>query len=558
MAKPEYRHLGKYQPRKEARDIVTGRSIYLDDHKEPNECAVKIKTSPYAHAMINRIDTSKALALPGVIAIITYENLPKWASKWLQAMPAVKPIVDKHVRYVGDAVAVVAAETEDICREAIRLIEVDYDVMQAVFDVQEAGKNGAPQLYPDDFVNNRFGLDLKFGDETMLHEIKRGNVEEAFKECDYIGGGVCSFETIPSPLAPEPPGMCTIYNPVEDRYLMLATAQSCHTPIMPPDVGRMPRDVKLECKTFNVGGSYGNKEELTPFCMYTCLMARVTGRPSRFFMDKEEQLLIHEMRLGSRMDIKFGMKNGVVHAVKGVWYVNPGICDDAGYCIIAVGLGEMQLAICKCENWDVETHMFASNRIVSGTVRGFAGQELTSSMMPMVARAMAGANIDPIQFYKDNFVGAGDGYYWRDSRWWICHEVDYKKAIDNTAAKFGWKDKWKGWYVTTRTEGNKAWGVGDSVHGNADVGEDNSEAYVRVRPSGKVILQVTAVESGQGQRSNLAKFVAEELDIPYENIQITESSTIENPEEFGFCGSRGTLTTGSAVTRAAEDVKRQM
>ena len=554
----KYRYVGHYTPRKEAREIVTGKCVFLDDYNMPEMIYGKIMTSPYAHAMIKHIDTSKAEALEGVYCVITYKNLPDWAKEWLQGAPPCKPVVDKHLRYVGDAVALVAAETEDICREAIRLIDVDYEILPFVTDIEEAMKDGAPQLYPGQFKNNRCGLDLDFGDEKLMHQVKRGDVEKGFEDCDYIGGGTAMFENIPSPGAPEPPGMITYYNPDENKYHMIATTQSPRVCLKPPDVGRMPRDVTIECKTFNVGGSYGNKQCMTPFTMYTCCMSRVTGRPVKMMMNKEEQLLIHEMRIGSRMRIKFGMKDGVVNAVKGTWFVNPGILADAGYCLVGVGLGEMQLALGKCKNWDVETNLIVTNRIVGGTVRGFGGQELKSAMMPLVARAMCEANIDPIEFYKNNFVSAGDGYYWRNCIWYKCHDVDYRACIQHSADAFGWKDRWKGWHVPTRVEGTKRYGVGASIHGNADVGEDNSEAIVRLKANGQVVLQCMITESGMGQRSNMAKVVAEELNVDFSKVSISTPDSIENPEEFGLAGSRGTITVGNAVMRAAEDAKHQL
>ena len=127
--KPEYRHIGKYVPRKDAREIVTGKCIYLDDYKMKGMLHAKLMPSPYAHAMIKDIDTSKAEALPGVYAVVTYKNQPDFSKEFLQGLPPVKKVCDQHLRYVGDCVALVAAETEELCEEAIRLIKVDYEVL---------------------------------------------------------------------------------------------------------------------------------------------------------------------------------------------------------------------------------------------------------------------------------------------------------------------------------------------------------------------------------------------------------------------------------------------
>ena len=316
----------------------------------------------------------------------------------------------------------------------------------------------------------------------------------------------------------------------------------------------MPADVVIETRVFNVGGSYGNKQEMTLMCLYTALLSRLTGHPVRFRMNKEDQLTIHEMRLGSRFTARFSIKDGIMTSVKGHWYVMPGYTDDAGYCITAVGLGEMQVALAKCQNWDIDTCMYATNTISCGTVRGFGGQELKSAMMPVIAHMLADMNLDPVQFFHDNFVCAGDRYMWRDCNWWTCHEVDYRQAILEAAEKFGWKEKFKGWYKPTAVNGSKRIGVGVSIHGNGDVGEDNSEAIVRLHTNGSVILNQSLVESGQGQRAACAKMVAEVLNVPFESVTVTNTGTVDNPVEFGLCGSRGTLTSGTAATRAARDI----
>lgn len=556
--KPEYRHIGKYRPRKDAREIVTGKCIYLDDFRMKDMLHAKLMPSPYAHAMIKDIDASKAEALPGVYAVVTYKNQPEFSKEFLQGLPPVKKVCDQHLRYVGDCVALVAAETEELCEEAIRLIKVDYEVLPAVFDIEQAKADGAAQLYPGFFENNRYEKDLGFGDEKMLFAVERGDCDKACEEADYVYEGTGYFETNPSPLAPEPPEMIMYYDDINNKYLMWATAQSDRVPKMPPDVGRMPADTVIESRVFNVGGSYGNKQEMTLMCLYTALLSRLTGHPVRFRMNKEDQLTIHEMRLGSRFTARFSIKDGIMTSVKGHWYVMPGYTDDAGYCITAVGLGEMQVALAKCQNWDIDTCMYATNTISCGTVRGFGGQELKSAMMPVIDHMLADMNIDPVQFFHDNFVHAGDRYMWRDCNWWTCHEVDYRQAILEAAEKFGWKEKFKGWYKPTAVNGSKRIGVGVSIHGNGDVGEDNSEAIVRLHTNGSVILNQSLVESGQGQRAACAKMVAEVLNVPFESVTVTNTGTVDNPVEFGLCGSRGTLTSGTAATRAAEDALRQL
>ena len=136
-----------------------------------------------------------------------------------------------------------------------------------------------------------------------------------------------------------------------------------------------------------------------------------------------------------------------------------------------MGCGEVQLMM-RCKNWNLTNKVVVSNRSAGGIIRGFGGQELKSAFLPVLTLAMEKADIDPVQFFKKNFVHPGDGYFWRDGNWYVYRGPSFDKAIDQGAETFGWKSKWKGWLKPTAVNGTKRVGVGVGVHGNADVGED--------------------------------------------------------------------------------------
>lgn len=273
-----------------------------------------------------------------------------------------------------------------------------------------------------------------------------------------------------------------------------------------------------------------------------------------------------ETRLGSQVHAKIGMdKDGVVKAVKAEWTVDTGCLSNATQGQIGVGIGEAQLVMCKCPNWDLDTNLVVTNKQPAGIVRGYGGQELNSCLSLLIGRTMREGGFDPVECYKKNYVGEGDVYTWRDGRQWQAHSVSYVKAIEAAAEKFGWKDKWKGWGVPTWTsdDGRYVRGVGCGIIGNADIGEDNTEAYVRVVPDlvgdkARIVLQTNITESGMGQRSNIVKMVAEIMNVPFDKVDITPGDTMINPTGFGLCGSRGTITYGHAVSSAAEDAKHKL
>lgn len=179
-------------------------------------------------------------------------------------------------------------------------------------------------------------------------------------------------------------------------------------------------------------------------------------------------------------------------------------------------------------------------------------------LFPLMSLAMEKLELDPFQVMKKNFIKPGDGYYWRDARWYDYRGIDYSAAMDKGAEAFGWRDKWKGWLTPTAIDGPKRIGVGVGVHGNADIGEDISEAYVRIDDDGSVVIHSCLAEHGTGQRSNAVKAVAEVLQLPMDRVSITPGDTLVTPLEWGPAGSRGTYAILSAVISAAEDARQKL
>jgi CO/xanthine dehydrogenase Mo-binding subunit len=546
----QYRYLGKATPRKDAREIVTGKAQYIDDIKLPNMLYAKVLRSPYPHARIRNIDTSEAEAYPGVEAVLTHKNVPEWE----EGSPRHKRVLDSRVRFVGDAVALVAAKTREIAEEAVELIDVEYEQLPAVFDVEEAMKPNAPQLYTQ-FPGNIFPRGLAMFGPKTLQEIVIGDVDKGFKEADFIVEGTCMYENVPNPLPPEPPGVIAAWEG-HDQLTVFTGSQSAS---MMRNFGQVVTnfaDIRA-IGTF-CGGSYGSKNCPLTLMMYAAALAKVTGTPVKMYYTKEEQFIAWRLRIGSRIQAKVGIKkDGTVTAVSGEWVVDTGAFSEMAQGVIAVGLGEAQLLL-RCPNWNLQTHLICTNRNPSGGIRGYGGQELKSALIPILTLATEKADLDPVEFFKKNFVKAGEGYYWRDGIWWVCRGVDYSKAMQRGAEFFGWEEKWKGWGKPTAANGTKRRGVGVGVHGNADVGEDRSEAYVRLNADATATLHSCVSESGMGQRSSLCKMVAEVLNLPLDKVHITPPDTFVNPWDFGLAGSRGTYAIGSAAIEAAESAKRKL
>ncbi|TWJ17519.1 xanthine dehydrogenase family protein molybdopterin-binding subunit [Geobacter argillaceus] len=547
----EYRFIGKPTRRKDARDVVTGATAYLNDIRFQNLLYGRVLRSPHPHALIRRIDKSRAESLPGVRAVLTWEDVPDWRG----GTPRVVRILDRKVRYVGDAVAIVAADSEELAKEALRLIDVEYEPLPAVFDVEEAMKPGAPQLY-DELPGNIVTPGTPTFGPTCLTEVVTGDVEKGFREADVTAEGSFGYENIPNPIPPEPPGAVALWEEPDRVTLWVSNQASYLDKIILFHL--FGRHVEVRTHGAACGGSFGTKLMSWQVQAYATLLSRATGRPVKIIFTKEEHIAAFVLRPGSRMHAKVGMKrDGTVTAVSGTWLVDTGYYSATTQAQVAVGCGEVQI-MTRCANWDLRTAVVCTNRNASGSVRGFGGQELKCAFIPVLCQAMEKLALDPVAFIKKNYVKPGDGYFWRDGNWYTYRGIDYTEAMEKGAQRFGWQEKWHGWLKPTSVDGAKRRGVGVGVHGNADIGEDSSEAYVRLHPDGSAILFSCITEHGTGQRSNYVKMVAEVLQIPMERITVTPADSLINPFEYGPFGSRGTYAIGSAAIRAAEDARRQL
>lgn len=551
MHKDAGSYIGKNIPRKDGIEIVTGKALFLSDLKIPGLLHGAVLRSPYAHALIKRIDTKKAERAPGVKAVITFKNAPPWKF----GTPPIFRMLDRKVRYAGDAVALVAAESEEQAAHALGLIEVEYEPLPVLLDPKEALYEDSPKLY-EELPNNTLPLGDPILGPTCLTHLKIGNVEKGFREADVIAEGTFNYTNIPNPLPPESPVAIAFWEGQKKVTIWVSNQAIYLNKLVLSQI--FGEDVEVRVIGTNCGGSYGSKIMSWQVQCYAAALSKETGRPVRVQFSKGEHLGCFVLRPSVSLTGKIGMKkDGTVTAVQGRWIIDTGYYSMTTQAQVAVGLGEVQIPI-RCENWDIEPVIVCTNRNASGIVRGFGGLELKSVLIPLWAKAMAALDLDPFEVLKKNYVRPGDRYIWRDAKWYTYRGVDYSKAMEEGARVFGWKEKWKGWLRPTSVEENRRIGVGVGVHGNADVGEDISEAYVSLTPEGGAVIYSSITEHGTGQRSNLARVVAEILEIPYEKVSITPSDTSITPVEWGPAGSRGTYAILGAVIKAAEEAKEKV
>ncbi len=524
----------------------------MDDIEIPGLLYAKVATCPHPHAIIKSIDTSRAEAVKGVVYVMTYKDCPDWKS----GLPKHRKVLDQHLRYVGDATAIIAAETRQAAEEAATKIDIEYEVLPYVLTPEEALKPDAPQLY-EEFPGNVIPKITTFSREPF-NQIFTGNVEEAFKESAYIAEGDFSYDRLPHPLPPESPGCIAEYT--GSNQIKIYYNGGCPH-LMKLDLEDSIPGATVRCIALHAGGSYGSKQKTPHLAMQAIAMAKVTRRPVKLQMDKNDHMLMFELREGSRIKGKIGItEDGIINAIQGMWYIDSGMSSTYAQAMTAVGLGEAQAFCGKCKNWALDTVLVATNHSSQAPIRGFGGQELKSAMIPLVCTAIRKGGFDPLAVFKKNFVKKGDSYIWRDAILWDVKSVDFRPAIEASAEKFGWEDKWKGWEKPywVSEDGKFARGVGVGVHGNADIGEDPTEGIIKLHPFGSVTVEMCIAETGGSQRHAVQKMVAEIMNVPFEGVQLVDADTHGTGYDAGLIGSRGTITMGTCAVRAAKMAKRKL
>lgn len=552
MGDNNYRYIGRHVNRADGRELISGRRQFIDDVRIPGMLTARVLRSPYPHANIVDIHVEKAKALAGVKAVLTYKDAPDWKC----GLPQHRRVLDRRVRFTGDSVALVAAETLEAADEACKLIEVEYEELPFVLDCEEAIKPEAPQLY-EEFPGNVLPKVTPFSEEPF-NQIHVGDVEKAFEEAAYVAEGYYCYDKLPHPLPPESPGVIAQWTSPSAVTLYYNGGaphlQKFNTEASIPGVA-------VRVIACHSGGSYGSKQLIPHLALQAIALARETGRAVKLMMDRTDHMLSYELRQGSRIRGKVGItEDGIISAIQGMWYIDSGMSSTYAQAMTAVGLGEAQAFYGKCKNWDLDTMLIATNHSSQAPIRGFGGQELKGALIPLVCTAIRAAHMDPYEVFKKNFVKAGDSYIWRDYKWWEVRSVDFTAAFEESAAKFEWKDKWKGWEVPTwvSEDGKRAIGVGVGVHGNADIGEDPTEGFVKLHPFGSVTVEMCIGETGGAQRHAIQKMVAEVMKVPFDGVQLVNSDTHGTGYDAGMIGSRGTITMGTCAVRAANDARKKL
>lgn len=538
--------VGQGVTRYDAPDKVTGRARYTADIHLPGMLHGKILGSPIAHGRITRLDVSKARALPGVVAVLTGADVP---DTWYGVSPAREDeqiLARDRVRYVGDEIAAVAAVDEETAERALRLIEVEFDPLPAVFDPETAMAPGAPLIHPE---NPRYA-----GNINTRVDWHFGDVERGFAEADHIRRRrFVGNRTYQSPM--EPHAALARWEAHGNRLTLWSSTQVPHylhrslsrTLEIPMGNIRVIRP--------SVGGGFGAKCEATPLDFCAALFARRTGRPVMMEYSREEMHLHFRGRHKQYIDLKIGVKrDGTITAVEQTVVLDGGAYTSFGV-ITAYYAGSMLPTLYKMPNYRYDGTRVYTNLPASGAFRGHGVPQprfAFESLLDMLAEDLG---IDPIVIRLRNAMEPGTR---------TCNALDissceFTRTLEQAREASGWNEK-KGKLPRGRGIGV---GCGGFVSGagypiyRSDF--PHSNALIRIHEDGTgVSLHIAAAEIGQGSDTVMVQIAAEELGVPYEQVWLVECDTVLSTLDLGAYSSRLTLMGGNAVRMAAQQVKLQL
>lgn len=557
MTKEEFQYVGKSIPPSELFDKVTGRFQYVGDRSA--ELYGKILRSPFPHARIKHIDTSKVEKLSGVEAVLTHKDVPP--RKLPRRDQRACYILEDHVRFVGDEVAAVAARTRAIAEEALDLFEVEYEVLPAVFDPEKAAKPKAPQLYPGGNVYGpQFGMVVEKGlNEPVIMEW--GDIEEGFKEADVVIED--KVEVKPQIHSPIEPHICIASWKGDELTLWTATQSPYEVRMSIAHALGMPEG-KVRVIYGAIGGGFGSKyiERYQPIA--ALLSKKAGGKSTKIVLTREEELC-HAGRAGAKIRVKIGVKkDGTITAIYLKGFFNLG-----GYGNIIGGcgrFGEESPALAykyqnaRFEGWDVHT-----NHITSQPCRGVALPTLTFAIENVIDQAAQRLNMDPVEFRLINLPETDTLMPLKPHKNPIYPRAELdaypaQQILREVAEKIDW-ERFKGYQHPLAVEGPKSRGLGIAASqgwGGFCTGGFINETVI-INNDGSVHILSGHTDLGTGSNTTLRQIAAEALGIPIEDVTIATGDTIIGHfDMIGARGSRSMTTAGHLILVAIEQAKNRI
>ena len=529
--------IGKRLPKLNAPDAVTGRTRFTDDLSFPGMLHAKLLRSPHAHARILGIDVSAALVLPGVHAVITGRDLPVQYG----ILPWTRdeyPLALEYARYVGDAVACVAAIDESTAARAVRAIQVDYEVLPHVLDPHAALAPGAPQV--NDFA--------KEGNVTKHVHLEFGDVDGELARSEVVETGDYFFEgTTHAAIEPhcaiglwEPSGVLTVLSATQvPHYLHRELARVLEL-----------RADRIRVIQPPVGGAFGGKSE--PFDLEFCVakLAMLTGRPVKLLYTREEVFYAHRGRHPMKMHVRLGaMKDGRLTACDSRNLIDGGAYASFGL-VTSYYSGQLVTAPLRLTAYRFDATRVYTNKPACGPKRGHGSVQPRFAFEVTVDKIAERLGVDPIELRRRNLIEPGE----RTVNELLIRSTGFAECLDRVEAASDWKNR----------HGKLGFGRGLGIAGSFYISGTNYPIYpndmpqsavqVKVDRSGRITIFSGVSEIGQGTEAMLAMIAAQELGAELPSIRVVTGDTDLCPVDLGAYSSRVTLMAGNACLSACREI----
>ncbi len=538
--------IGKRIKRVDGDVLVDGRPVFTDDIDFPELLHGKILRSPLPHAKIAHIDTSEAEALPGVKAVLTYKNVPqvKFTTAG-QGYPEPSPydtkVLDDKVRFVGDRVAAVAAETEEIAEEAVSLIKVEYEELPAVFDPEYALSESAPKIHEE-------------GNVASFVEKGYGDIGRAFEESDVIVEGTFSL-----PYAQHVPLEPHITITYLDEYGRLVIRSSTQVPFHVRRILSMILGLpvhKIRVIKPRIGGGFGCKQEIVLEDICALLTLR-TGKPVRMELTREEEFFASRTRHPAKVRVKLGAdRGGRLKAIDMEVLLNTGAYGAHAPTVLYCTGSRPLVLYNKAEAVRFKGRAVYTNLPVAGAYRGYGATQGLAGMETVMDLLADKLGMDPLELRLKNAIGKGETSpifeelgEGRKGVPQVVESCGLEECIRRGAQAIDW---WK------KRERGIGVGMALSIQGSGIAMIDMGAATIRMNDDGTFMLYVGATDLGTGSDTILAQIAAEVLGVSVEDIYVYSSDTDFTPFDTGAYASSTTYVSGNAVKKAAEKLRDQI
>ncbi len=541
--------VGDSVPRVDAYEKVIGAAQFADDLQfGPGLLYARIKRSHLPHALIKKIDASKALALPGVKAVVTGKDFSGFLGLYLQDRNI---FCRDRVRYVGDPVAGVAAISEQIAEQALDLIEVEYEPLPGVFDPEYGASPEAPLLHPDlgkyevaNFIFPEPGTNI-----ANHFRIRKGDIEAAWSQCAAIVERTYRIPHVQH--VPIEPHVATAQVDDQGKVTLWGSSQSpfAQRYLIAKALGMSQSDVRVIAPF--VGGGFGSKAGVSMEALAVAIATKTRGRPVKLRLTREEEFYTAFVRQGVVTHFKMGCdQDGNLLAMENRFYWDGGAYTEYGVNMTRAS-GYSSSGPYDVPNVKTDSYCVYTNHPVGGPMRGFGMPEMHVGLEQCIDELAHAIEMDPVQFRKINCVQGGDTLV----TGMTMHPTGLSECLAKTAEAIGWGRK------DPPSAPNKRRGKGIALMWKAPAMPPNagSSAKIAMNEDGTVTVSVGGQEIGQGSFTVAAQLAAGALGVPIESVRVIKRlDTDSSPYEWQTVASRLTWSMGNAVVAAAQDARQQI